>query len=485
MPECDCGWLRCKEYSVFFDSLPNDVRGGAPIHLKLDPKSAKDSTLRKGIVHYTEVPLSSCRNKILYIARHHYDPKILALFDENEKARSATFSASEHEKYSAVQDATFNHSKGGSIEYFLLPCMEESVVAEYVDGKTEVDIVERKTQHPIVKEGDSQLNGDAATTGQPARHRSSIRRIASSGYHEYLTIDFEAMAQDALSELQSTYGTAALEKQDVAFLMDGWNKILGWETMWKEALWFRWRILVAREELQKPSNDDSAVMGKAEAAIKARHLVEKNNDPIAICFGDRTHDGKNLLLALFDEQVRSLCPHKQTVQREAYRNVSDDRGAALGLSLECTTSKEIFRLFSTLGIQPSHYLSLCEAFLYTMGSHSPYAQDNDVEDLKKAPNKSAYARFVAQLVAKPGIKDTLSVREKFAAPLYSIILPKFWKFVKIEGQGRVGELFYSNLLSTYPELLNYFARADMDSLAGHIILAVDLMVKYVAELEAI
>jgi hypothetical protein len=120
-----------------------------------------------------------------------------------------------------------------------------------------------------------------------------------------------------------------------------------------------------------------------------------------------------------------------------------------------------------------------------MGSHSPYAQDNDVEDLKKAPNKSAYARFVAQLVAKPGIKDTLSVREKFAAPLYSIILPKFWKFVKIEGQGRVGELFYSNLLSTYPELLNYFARADMDSLAGHIILAVDLMVKYVAELEAI
>jgi hypothetical protein len=146
MPECDCGWLRFKEYSVFFDSLPNDIRGGAPIHRKLDPKSAKDSTLRKGIFHYTEVPLSSSRSKVLHIDPHHYDPKILALFDENEKAQSATFSASEHEKHSAVQDATFNHSKGGSIEYFLLPFMEESVIAEYVNGKAEVGIVDRGVQ---------------------------------------------------------------------------------------------------------------------------------------------------------------------------------------------------------------------------------------------------------------------------------------------------------------------------------------------------
>jgi hypothetical protein len=73
----------------------------------------------------------------------------------------------------------------------------------------------------------------ATSRGHPTRHRSSIRRIASD-YHEYSTIDFEAEAQVALSELQSTYGTAALEKRDVASLMDGWNKILGWETMWKE-----------------------------------------------------------------------------------------------------------------------------------------------------------------------------------------------------------------------------------------------------------
>ena len=39
--------------------------------------------------------------------------------------------------------------------------------------------------------------------------------------------EFEAEAQAALSQLQPTYGRAELRKSDVAFLMDGWNKILG------------------------------------------------------------------------------------------------------------------------------------------------------------------------------------------------------------------------------------------------------------------
>jgi hypothetical protein len=35
-----------------------------------------------------------------------------------------------------------------------------------------------------------------------------------------------------------------------------------------------------------------------------------------------------------------------------------------------------------------------------------------------------------------------------------------------------GEIFYENLLSNFPKLLDYFAHADMDSLASHIILAI-------------
>jgi hemoglobin-like flavoprotein len=360
-----------------------------------------------------------------------------------------------------------------------LVCLSGAIgVADYVDGNTEVEIVERKVL-PAAASDDNATNGDSHEVYDSMTHRLSIVEEDTKDLTEVEeSTGFEEEAQDALSRLQKTYGTAELEKSDVAFLMDGWNKILGWETMWKEACWFRWRILAAREELlRKPAKDGSPAMSRAEAARRARHLVEENKDPIARVFGTRAHDGKNLIFALFDEQVRSLCPHKQTVQREAYRPVSDDRGAAFGLTLECNTSKEIFRLFSTLGVHPNHYLTLCEAFLFAMESHSPYAKEDDEEDLEMARDKSAYARFVAQHVAKPGIKDTMAVRETFATPLYVISLPGFWNWVKSENDS-FGESFYTNLLDSFPILLDYFARADMDTLAGHIVLAFDLMVKY-------
>lgn len=146
---------------------------------------------------------------------------------------------------------------------------------------------------------------------------------------------FDSEAEAAQAQLLATYGTADLTDVDKVVLMDGWNKILGWETMWKEACWFRWRILVAREELRNPTKDrdqyadsDTPRLSLAEAARQARLQLEANEDPIGKFLGTRKWDGKNMLLSLFDEQIRSLCPHTQTVQREAYRKVTGDRGAA-------------------------------------------------------------------------------------------------------------------------------------------------------------
>ncbi|KAL7565512.1 hypothetical protein ACA910_012247 [Epithemia clementina (nom. ined.)] len=265
--------------------------------------------------------------------------------------------------------------------------------------------------------------------------------------------------------------------------------------MWKEACWFRWRILVARAAAAKIDPRHGGIkdggggetkttdapyprMTKEMAAKIARKLVEENQDPIAHCFGTRLWDGQNMLLALFDEQVRSLCPHLQTVQREAYRNVTDDRGAAFGLTLEYTTAKEFFRLFAVMGLQPKHYVMLCEAFIWTMETHNPYAKEDDLEEFEKPPKESVFGRFVAQHVAKPGIKSLVDTRLELATPLYCQLLPEVWALAKDGGSLSVGESFYSCLLSEFPELLDYFARADMDSLAHHIILALDLMVKY-------
>jgi len=291
---------------------------------------------------------------------------------------------------------------------------------------------------------------------------------------EATNISFDTKVSNALDALSVLYGSAELERTDKVLLMDGWNKILGWETLWKEAFWFRWRILVARKALLEQGE---ACPSKAHAAVEARYLVENNKDPLAKCFGSRRFDAKNLLLALVDSQVRSLCPHHQDVQREAYRPVVDDRGAAFGMTLECNTPGEIFRLFSTLGITPDQYLTLCEAFLWTMESHNPYMGDEDAEDLELSHKDSAYARFISAYVAHPGIQDGVAMREDFSKPLFTKYLPDFWQWVKHENDD-FGEIFYSNLLTSYPELLDYFASADMDSLAHHILLALDLMSKY-------
>lgn len=152
---------------------------------------------------------------------------------------------------------------------------------------------------------------------------------------------------------------------------------------------------------------------------KTHERWSKNNDPLAKCFGERCFDAKNLLLALFDTQIRSLCPHHEVVQRESYRPVGEENGAAFGVTLECNSSKDILRLFSSLGVTPAQYATLCEAFLWTMESHNPYIGEEDAEDLEKSLKASAYARFVAEYVARAGIKDGSILREEYTKPIYT------------------------------------------------------------------
>jgi len=62
-------------------------------------------------------------------------------------------------------------------------------------------------------------------------------------------LSYEEKAEMEFDTLNRAFGTTELEASEKVLLMDGWNTILGWETIWKEAMWFRWRILVARKDL--------------------------------------------------------------------------------------------------------------------------------------------------------------------------------------------------------------------------------------------
>jgi hypothetical protein len=64
--------------------------------------------------------------------------------------------------------------------------------------------------------------------------------------------DFRSEAEKELVKLAEIYGPAGakLSRVDAVTLMDGWNKVLAFQTMWKEAFFMRWRILLARKKVR-------------------------------------------------------------------------------------------------------------------------------------------------------------------------------------------------------------------------------------------
>jgi hemoglobin-like flavoprotein len=218
--------------------------------------------------------------------------------------------------------------------------------------------------------------------------------------------------------------------------------------------------------------------------------VEQGTDPIAKALGARLVHGRPLLIAMLDSCVRTLCPHTQTVQREAYRPFGDVlKGASSGfwgmkrLTVDKGTPEEYFRIFARCGILPSHWVTFCKAFLWSCKTHSPYAEESDLEDLERSPMESVNAAFVSSVVAKPAILSIKALADGFQTPVYQVCLPRWWNRISQGGDktalSDIGETFYRQLLSNHPELLDFFKSVDMDSLATHFAHSIGLVVQEV------
>lgn len=279
-------------------------------------------------------------------------------------------------------------------------------------------------------------------------------------------------ASDALKELQQF--AMPLTPSDKVLVMQGWNKVLAFKTAFSEALFIKWRILVATQE-----NNGSVSAGILD--------MEKNSDPVAAALSQRLFDAEELLMGLLDGAIRSLCPKHQKVEREAYRAVADNvellkvRGDDEGLSLECLYVEDYLRLFARVGISPASWVIFCEAFVWTMKTHVPYAQEDDADDLARGAT-SAMARAVAQQVAVPAIEQIEILRGWVDIPVYKQGLPELWGRLTKEAKADFGEQFYRTLLTKHPQLLDYFSKTDMDSLSLHLMMALDLIVASVSDL---
>ena len=258
---------------------------------------------------------------------------------------------------------------------------------------------------------------------------------------------------------------APLTNFDKVMVMQGWSKVLAFKTAFSESLWIYWRILVATDTTLDTAN-------------QAVQCVERNKDPLAKCMLDRGTEAEGLLMGLIDGALRTLCPMQQIVQRESYRPIQDDlhlqRSKDDSLTLACETI-DYLKLFARCGVQPEHWVLFCEAFIWCLQTHTPYAKDDDKEDIERGPD-SAMARAIAQLIALPAIKAYKRMIDIGESPLYKEAIPGLWPRLNVDDRMDFGERFYRKLLMDHPILLDDFSKTDMDSLAAHFVGSLDLVV---------
>jgi sulfite reductase alpha subunit-like flavoprotein/nitric oxide synthase oxygenase domain/subunit/hemoglobin-like flavoprotein len=286
-------------------------------------------------------------------------------------------------------------------------------------------------------------------------------------------VDYTESVNKARAALAKQYGTAPLGPTEIVLAMQGWNKVLAFRTAFSEALVLKWRHLVHPD----------AYSSNPKQVLRAMGQVERNEDPLAICLGPRLLDLEDLLVGLLDGVFRSFCPKEQRVAREAYRpiqhDVTLDRKEG-EMTLECETLDEYTRLFARCGVKPHYWICFCHAFLWCMKTHVPYAQEDDEDDLEKGPD-SAYAKAVRD-VAILAIDGYVGLKSLLEKSIFKTGVPRFWARMDMSTRLGFGEHFYKSLLESNPQLLDYFAKTDMDSLSMHFMATLDLLVKSIGEL---
>jgi nitric oxide synthase oxygenase domain/subunit/hemoglobin-like flavoprotein len=285
--------------------------------------------------------------------------------------------------------------------------------------------------------------------------------------------DYKESVNRARAGLATEYGVAPLRPTEIVMAMQGWNKVLAFKTAFSEALVLKWRHLVHPDAF---SNNPKKIW-------RAMGQVERNEDLLAICLGPRLKDLEDLLMGFLDGVFRSFCPKEQRVLREAYRPIQDDvtldrkEGE---MTLECETLDDYTRLFARCGVKPHYWIMFCRAFLWCMKTHVPYAQDDDEEDLDKGPD-SAYAQVV-RIVATKAIDGYVNLKSQLEKDVFKTGVTRFWARLDKSTRLSFGEKFYRSLLERNPQLMDFFAKTDMDSLAMHFMATLDLLVKSIREL---
>lgn len=258
-------------------------------------------------------------------------------------------------------------------------------------------------------------------------HRSRLSTNGSVPAHDPAT-------PDGVSPPAGADSLTPLTAPEQVLVKDGWNKFLAYQDMLIE-LFFE-RLLHEEPELSDR-------------------------------FGDAIDLVPGYFAGLFDAGVRQLMPHTERTLRESYRGIypAPPEGPK--------TLAGYATLLADLGMRPAHWLTACRVWTWAL-SHIPHLEEYDRENLSKGTLSAAY-RFFTLHVLPPAL---VAINEYDDA-----LTPAM-----IHEMRRTGDLladdalaagidFYRTLFQTYPEVVPYFGRTDVDTLAMHLMQTVGFLLR--------
>ena len=214
----------------------------------------------------------------------------------------------------------------------------------------------------------------------------------------------------------------ALTEPEEVIIKDTWNKLLAWK------------------ELAVP-------MFYRRLTHKAPALGEKL-EPVAEGMAEQ-------FFGLLDLCVRSLQPHTEQVQREAYRGVHPSP------DFPCDTVEKYGRLFADMGMRPEDWRVFRDSLLWVLPS-VPYIEDYELKNLELGKD-SAWHRFLNGYVRRPML-EAIHLHDAQIDSARLQDLKQAWSGDEGESR-RIALESFRQLFQSAPQTLKNFSRVDIDQVS--------------------
>ena len=254
------------------------------------------------------------------------------------------------------------------------------------------------------------------------------------GFATNTSVSPEPVAAPVAEAIGDVDELTPLTPPEQVLVKDGWNKFLAFQDMLVELFFER--------------------------------LLHEEPD-LLNSFGDAIDLVPGYFAGLFDVSVRQLMPHTERVLRESYRSIYPTPAEGLKTAAEYAT------LLADLGMRPAHWLTARRVWTWVL-SHAPHLEEYDRENLSKGTQSAMYRFFTLHIL--PPVTEAIRRYDEALTPDIISIMRRGGDLLTSDAL-TIGIDFYRLLFQKNPEILPYFGRSDVDSLAAHLMQTIGFLVR--------